>query len=105
MNMLYIAFMPRKKAIPPKEKKKENHDPRYQLIGPAVREGKINSFSQLFICIPPTKMASDLGMKVGRLNEIIDANFDDFTVARIRKLALLAELPETKILELILGKG
>jgi len=49
-----------------------NRDPRYELVKPMVENGKIEVFTDIFKYIPKTKVATDLGKKVDRFNELMN---------------------------------
>jgi hypothetical protein len=78
-----------------------NRDPRYELVKPMVEAGKIEVFNDIFKYIPKTKVATDLGKKVDRFNELM-TNVDHFIVKDLFLIAKFCELEEEKILDLML---
>ena len=78
-----------------------NRDPRYELVKPMVEAGKIEVFNDIFKYIPKTKVATDLGKKVDRFNELMN-NVEDFNLKDLILIAKFCDLEEEKILDLIL---
>ena len=78
-----------------------NRDPRYSLIKPMVDAGKIEVFTDIFKYIPKTKVATDLGKKVDRFNELMN-NVEDFNLKDLFLIAKFCEMTERDILELVL---
>jgi hypothetical protein len=78
-----------------------NRDPRYSLIKPMVDAGKIEVFTDIFKYIPKTKVATDLGKKVDRFNELMN-NVEDFNLKDLFLIAKFCEMTEREILELVL---
>ena len=78
-----------------------SRDPRYSLVKPMVDAGKIEVFTDIFKFIPKTKVATDLGKKVDRFNELMN-NVEDFNLKDLFLIAKFCEMTERDILELVL---
>ena len=78
-----------------------NRDHRYSLVKPMVDAGKIEVFNDIFKFIPKTKVATDLGKKVDRFNELMN-NVEDFILKDLFLIAKFCELDEEKMLELVM---
>lgn len=78
-----------------------NRDHRYSLVKPMVDAGKIEVFNDIFKFIPKTKVATDLGKKVDRFNELMN-NVEDFILKDLFLIAKFCELEEEKMLELVM---
>jgi len=66
-----------------------------------VENGKIEVFTDIFKYIPKTKVATDLGKKVDRFNELMN-NVEDFILKDLFIIAGFCELEEEKMLDLVL---
>lgn len=78
-----------------------NRDHRYGLVKPMVDAGKIEMFNDIFKFIPKTKVATDLGKKVDRFNELMN-NVENFNLKDLFLIAKFCELDEDKMLELVM---
>jgi len=78
-----------------------HRDHRYSLVKPMVDAGKIEVFNDIFKFIPKTKVATDLGKKVDRFNELM-SNVEEFMLKDLFIIAKFCELHETKMLELVM---
>jgi hypothetical protein len=78
-----------------------NRDPRYELVKPMVEAGKIEVFTDIFKFIPKTKVATDLGKKVDRFNELMN-NVENFNLKDLFLIAKFCELEEEQMLELVM---
>ena len=54
-------------------------DPRYELIKPMLKEGKITTFQDIFKYIKKSVVAADLGKKVNRFSRLME-HVEDFVV-------------------------
>jgi hypothetical protein len=66
-----------------------------------VDAGKIEVFTDIFKFIPKTKVATDLGKKVDRFNELMN-NVEDFILKDLFLIAKFCDLEEEKMLELVM---
>lgn len=78
-----------------------NRDSRYSLIKPMVDAGRIQIFTDIFKYIPKTKVATDLGKKVDRFNELMN-NVEEFNLKDLFLIAKFCEMTEREITELVL---
>jgi len=78
-----------------------SRDHRYSLIKPMVDAGKIVVFNDIFKFIPKTRVATDLGKKVDRFNELM-TNVEDFILKDLFLIAKFCEMTEREMLELVL---
>lgn len=78
-----------------------NRDSRYELVKPMVEAGKIEVFTDIFKFIPKTKVATDLGKKVDRFNELMN-NVEDFNLKDLFLIAKFCDLEEERMLQLVL---
>jgi hypothetical protein len=66
-----------------------------------VEAGKIEVFTDIFKFIPKTKVATDLGKKVDRFNELMN-NVENFNLKDLFLIAKFCELEEKQMLELVM---
>ena len=78
-----------------------SRDHRYSLIKPMVDAGKIVVFNDIFKFIPKTRVATDLGKKVDRFNELM-TNVEDFNLKDLFLIASFCEMAETEMLGLVM---
>jgi hypothetical protein len=78
-----------------------NRDHRYSLVKPMLDAGKIEVFNDIFKYIPKTKVATDLGKKVDRFNELMN-NVEGFNLKDLFLIAKFCEMTEKEILDLTL---
>ena len=75
-------------------------DPRYKAIKPTFESGKIEKFNDIFIHVPMSKVAKDLGKKTTRFSQLIK-NVGAFKVEEVRMLADLCEMDVKEMFSLI----
>ncbi len=75
-------------------------DPRYSLIKPMIKEGKITSFSDIFQFIPKTIVARDLGKKVDRFTALMH-RVEGFTLEELFIIGAFCEIDESQMLKLV----
>jgi hypothetical protein len=73
---------------------------RYLTIKPMLRDGKIQTFLDIFQFIPPSIVAKDLGKRGPRFTELING-LEDFTLKEILMLARLFKLTRAEMFQLI----
>ena len=66
-------------------------DPRYNLIRPKYRREEIRLFSDIFLTLPKSLVAKDLGKEKRRFNELVD-NPNEFTWAELKKFSSNCEM-------------
>jgi hypothetical protein len=80
-----------------------SEEARYLTIKPMLHDGKIKTFLDIFIFIPPTIVAKDLGKRGPRFTELIN-NPEGFTLGEIFLLARFFNLTVTEIFQLIIDQ-
>jgi len=75
-------------------------DPRYATIQPMVKEGRIQTFLDIFKFVPRTVVARDIGKKVSRLSVSL-RHLENFTIGELFVIGDLCDLSRTEILELV----
>jgi hypothetical protein len=66
-------------------------DPRYNLIRPKFKREEIRLFSDIFLTLPKSLVAKDLGKEKRRFNELVD-NPNEFTYSELRKFSSNCEM-------------
>jgi hypothetical protein len=66
-------------------------DPRYNLIRPKYKRDEIRLFSEIFITLPKSLVAKDLGKEKGRFNELVD-NPNEFVWSELKKFSSNCEM-------------
>lgn len=66
-------------------------DPRYNLIRPKYKRDEIRLFSDIFLTLPKSLVAKDLGKEKRRFNELVD-NPNEFTYSELRKFSSNCEM-------------
>ena len=74
-------------------------DPRYDLIKLKLAKGYIKSFNDIFLFIPKTVVANDLGKKVDRFNHLM-AQVGKFTLHDFDEIATRCNLSLSDMLKL-----
>lgn len=77
-----------------------NKDPRYALIRPLYNAGRIKYFGDIFLYIPKTRVALDMGKKVSRFSQLIK-RVGDFTLSEIMMIGGFCGLSEPEIFKLV----
>jgi hypothetical protein len=67
-----------------------NRDPRYDLIRSMYEKGKVESFNDIFKYVPKTTVATDLGKRVVRFNEMME----DVRLLTVEEIALIGRFCE-----------
>ncbi|HVU58874.1 MAG TPA: hypothetical protein VHD83_27625 [Puia sp.] len=75
-------------------------DPRYNAIKPTFESGKIKKFNDIFIHVPMSVVAQDLGKKTARFAQLIK-NVGDIKVDEVRMLADLCDMDVEDMFSLI----
>jgi hypothetical protein len=75
-------------------------DLRYKIIRTLLKEGHINSFADIFMYIPKTTVAHDLGLNVTRFSSLIE-NVENLRVRDVYRLAGLCKISPLQLFELI----
>ena len=78
----------------------QKQDPRYSLIKPMLADGKIQTFTEIFVYIKKSVVARDIGKKVERFTELMN-DVDDFRVGELRMMAKLFNLTLDEMFNLI----
>lgn len=66
-------------------------DPRYNLIRPKYKRGEIRLFSDIFLTLPKSLVAKDLGKEKGRFSELVN-NPNEFTWSELKKFSSNCEM-------------
>ena len=72
-------------------------DPRYNLIRPKYKRNEIRLFSDIFLTLPKSLVAKDLGKEKRRFNELVD-NPNEFTWLELEKFSSNCEMNIVRIL-------
>lgn len=75
-------------------------DKRYNTVRNLILGGYLKTFNEIFDTLPKSIVAKDLGLNSTRINRVIE-NIGRFFVDDLFKLAVLLDVPEIKIMELI----
>jgi hypothetical protein len=75
-------------------------DHRYPTIKPMLDQGRIKSFMDIFIYVPKTVIAADMGKNLSRFNALLD-HIVDFTIKDLLIIASYCNLTRTEIFKLI----
>lgn len=75
-------------------------DRRYTTVKNLISGGYIKTFSEIFETLPKSVMARDLGMNNIRFTKLMN-NVDDFFLRDIFRMAVLLEISEATMYELI----
>lgn len=75
-------------------------DRRYTTVKNLISGGYIKTFSEIFETLPKSVMARDLGMNNIRFTKLMN-NVDNFFLRDIFRMAVLLEISETTMYELI----
>lgn len=76
-------------------------DRRYELIRTMFNDGKIKTLNDIFVFVPKTIVANDLGKKVDRFTALIN-KVERFTMEDLFRIARLCDLEESQILQLVM---
>jgi hypothetical protein len=66
-------------------------DPRYNLIRPKYKRDEIRLFSDIFLTLPKSLVAKDLGKEKGRFNELVK-NPNEFFWSELKKFSSNCEM-------------
>ena len=77
-----------------------DRDIRYSVIKPMYKEGRIRSFMDIFIYIPKTVVAGDLGKKVARFSAQL-SHLENFDLTDLFLIGNLCDLSRTQMLKLM----
>jgi hypothetical protein len=75
-------------------------DRRYKTINQLISSGHIKTLVELFDTIPKSVVARDLGVSLDRFTKMIH-EVERFSIKNLFKLAVLIEIDELLILELV----
>src|ERR1700743_1370024 len=78
----------------------EQQDHRYPTIKPMLDQGRIKKLTDIFIYIPRTVLANDLGKNLKRLNELLD-RLENFTIKDLLIIGNLCSLNRREMLLLL----
>ncbi|HWK02109.1 MAG TPA: hypothetical protein VNS58_00660 [Puia sp.] len=78
-----------------------NRDRRYELISVLFKEGKIQTFNDIFVFVPKTIVATNMGKKVDRFTLLMN-RVEKFTLENIFQIGKLCDLGESQMLELVM---
>jgi hypothetical protein len=90
----------RKKIILPPV---QERDSRYDLVQPMVERDKIAKLSHIFLFIPKTRVAQDIGIDLAKMNHILQAP-ELITGMYLFAIAELCGIDEEEILRLFLAE-
>lgn len=80
-----------------------SRDKRYGYIKPMFKGGKIKSFNDIFLFVPKTIVATDLGKKVDRFTRLMK-RIDRFTLEELFMIAAFCGLNEKQIIKLVMNE-
>jgi hypothetical protein len=78
----------------------EHRDRRYPTIKPMLDRGKIKSFSDIFLYLPKSVLAADLGKNLRRFNELL-LHVEGFTIKDLVAMSNLCGLTRMEMFRLI----
>lgn len=78
----------------------EQQDHRYPTIKPMLDQGRIKKLTDIFIYIPRTVLANDIGKNLKRLNELLD-RLENFTIKDLLIIGNLCDLSRREMLLLL----
>ena len=78
----------------------EHRDHRYPTIKPMLDRGKIKSFSDIFLYLPKSVLAADLGKNLKRFNELL-LHVEGFTIKDLVAMSNLCGLTRMEMFRLI----
>jgi hypothetical protein len=78
----------------------EQQDHRYPTIKPMLDQGRIKKLTDIFIYIPRTVLAQDIGKNLKRLNELLDRP-ENFTIKDLLLIGNLCGLSRREMLLLL----
>jgi hypothetical protein len=78
-------------------------DPRYDYIKPMLNDGKLHSFLEIFLHVPKSVVAKDLGKKLERFSELLE-RIDQFKNEELFHIAHFCKLSEREMLDLFLAE-
>src|SRR5580698_4198979 len=78
----------------------EQQDHRYPTIKPMLDQGRIKKLTDIFIYIPRTVLANDMGKNLKRLNELLD-RLENFTIKDLLLIGNLCGLTRKEMLTLL----
>ena len=78
----------------------EQQDHRYPTIKPMLDQGRIKKLTDIFIYIPRTVLAQDIGKNLKRLNELLDRP-ENFTIKDLLLIGNLCSLSRREMLLLL----
>ncbi len=78
----------------------EHRDHRYPTIKPMLDRGKIKSFSDIFLYLPKSVLAADLGKNLKRFNELL-LHVEGFTIKDVVGMSNLCGLTRMEMFRLI----
>jgi len=73
---------------------------RYDAIEPLVAKGNISYLSDIFIHVPKTVLANDIGKKVERFTELMN-NMESFKLGDLYKIARLCKISKDQVCHLV----
>ncbi len=77
-------------------------DARYNLIKSLVRDGQIKSFLDIFIYVPKTIVATDLGKNYGRFADLLN-KIDQFTFEEVFLIGRFCRLNAEEMIKLYMS--
>ena len=78
----------------------EQRDSRYDLIKLRLLEGKIQSFLDIFLFIPKSVVAADLGKNIGRFTELMN-RIEKFTLEEFLLIGGYCKLTVSETIKLV----
>lgn len=78
----------------------EHRDRRYPTIKPMLDQGRIKSFTDIFLYLPKSVLAADLGKNLKRFNELL-LHMEGFTIKDLVMISNLCGLSRMETFRLI----
>src|SRR6202012_4679166 len=78
----------------------EHRDHRYPTIKPMLDQGRIKSFTDIFLYLPKSVLAADLGKNLKRFNELL-LHVEGFTIKDLVIMSNLCGLSRMEMFHLI----
>ena len=78
----------------------EHRDRRYPTIKPMLDQGRIKSFTDIFLYLPKSVLAADLGKNLKRFNELL-LHVEGFTIKDLVIIGNLCGLTRMEMFRLI----
>lgn len=78
-------------------------DARYDIIKSLLRDGKVRTFSDIFLYVPKTIVARDLGTKVDRFTKLMN-KVESFTLEEIFTIGKFCNMDEKEMLSLVMDE-